>query len=165
MGVRAGQGRPGLSWNELTPIERLDAFHGGVAHRQSATAVLGPLPGRVEGGTALYDSVLAAYQTMRSSFDPNRINSVVVLTDGRNDAPGGLTLDQLLARLKQLSDPDRRVLVVTVGMGPDADATALRAISTATGAKSYLARNPADIDAVFLDAILSRKCTATGCTG
>ena len=165
MGVRAGQGRPGLSWNELTPIERLDAFHGGVAHRQSATAVLGPLPGRVEGGTALYDSVLAAYQTMRSSFDPNRINSVVVLTDGRNDAPGGLTLDQLLARLKQLSDPDRRVLVVTVGMGPDADATALRAISTATGAKSYLARNPADIDAVFLDSILSRKCTATGCTG
>jgi Ca-activated chloride channel family protein len=35
-------------------------------------------------------------------------NSVVVYTDGQNDSPGGLTIDQLVERMNKLRDPAAR---------------------------------------------------------
>jgi hypothetical protein len=43
-------------------------------------------------------------------------------------------------------------------MGPEADLKALTQISEVTGAKAYLAEDPADIEQVFLDAMVERQC-------
>ena len=59
-------------------------------------------------------------------------------------------------RLPRERDPARPIQVVAIGMGPDADANALKRIAGATGGESYVARDPDDIAEVFIDAMLAR---------
>ena len=93
---------------------------------------------------------------MVTEYDPDYVNSVVIMTDGKNDDPGGgLDLNQLLVRIKATSKGDRPVRVITIGMG-EADPRALQAISKATGGTSYIANTPADIQRVFVQALLAR---------
>ena len=64
------------------------------------------IEGQLSGDTALYDTTLAAFTTMTSSYNAGFINSVVVMTDGRNDNPrGGLSLGELLSELDSAKDP------------------------------------------------------------
>ena len=154
---------PGRDWTPISPVARLDTFTGGVSHRDRLTAVLPSLNDRARGGTGLYDSVLGAYEAMQSGYESGRVNSVVVLTDGRNDDPQGIDLAQLLAELGTRADPGRPIVVVTIGMGPDVDTSALKAIAAATGGRSYVATDPAQIQGVLIDAILSRTCTVAAC--
>jgi hypothetical protein len=51
---------------------------------------------------------LAAYQRVRDSWQAGVSNSVVIYTDGQNDSPGGLTIDQLVERMNKLRDPAAR---------------------------------------------------------
>ena len=49
-----------------------------------------PCASQIEGlypqnGTPLYDVTSQSFQTMYDSYDPDRINAVVLLTDGKND--------------------------------------------------------------------------------
>jgi len=83
---------------------------------------------------------------------------VVLLTDGQNDYPQGLTLTQLLTKLRALVDPARPVPIITVGIGGQADIPTLQHISAVTGGKTYVVRKPAEIRDVFLDAMLQRQC-------
>ena len=84
---------------------------------------------------------------------------MVLLTDGRNqDDPDSIDLDTLLTTLRAEFDLAQPVPVITIGMGPDADHQTLARISEVTGAKSYRVDNPADIQQVFLDAMVERQC-------
>lgn len=149
-------------WAQLVPLGLLNDRRGSVSQRQALLAAAATLPGRVHGGTALYDTVLAAYRQVQAGFDPSKVNSVVLMTDGQNDYSGGQSLDQLLAALHAGADRQRPVRVITIGIGTDADAGALTRISAATGGKFYSVRNASDIAGVFLDAIAQRHC-ATSC--
>lgn len=157
------KGGPGRDWVELAPIRRLDSATGGIGQRDLLTRILPGIAAEVGGGTGLYDSIFAAYQQLASTYQVGRANSVVVLTDGRNEDPAGLTLEALLAKINEVKDPTRPVVVITIGMGTDVDTGALAAISAATGGTSYVATNPQDIGAVFIDAVLARQCTITNC--
>lgn len=117
------------------------------------------LPDLAEGGTGLYDTTLAAFQEVRGSYQPGMVNSVVLLTDGRNeDDPDGIDLATLINTLTAQSDPSAPVPVITIGMGPDADMDALRQISAATGTTAYQARDPREIQSVFIQAMIERQC-------
>ena len=48
------------------------------------------------------------------------------MTDGQNEDPGSISLDQLLQRLEELKDPDRPVRMVGIAISGDADLGALR---------------------------------------
>jgi Ca-activated chloride channel family protein len=146
-------------WAQLVPLGLLNNRRGSVSQRRALLAATATLPGRVHGGTALYDTVLAAYRQVQASFDPSKVNSVVLMTDGQNDYSGGQSLDQLLAALHANAEAQRPVRVITIGIGTDADANALTKISAATGGKFYSVRNANDITGVFLDAIAERHCT------
>ena len=116
------------------------------------------MPGRVHGGTALYDTVLAAYRQMQASYDPSKANSVVLMTDGKNeDTNSPRSLGQLLGQLKALAKPQQQIRLITIGIGTGTDTDALGKIAAATGGKFYLVQNAADISGVFLDAIAQRK--------
>ncbi|WP_405541518.1 substrate-binding and VWA domain-containing protein [Streptomyces phaeochromogenes] len=105
-----------------------------------------------EGGTALYATVRAAQKEMLADLDTDRINAVVVLTDGRNEYPPDNDLDALL-RDTDAGQLERSVRVFTVAFSDEADFGTLTKIATATKATSYDARDPAVIDKVMVSVI------------
>ena len=146
----------GVDHRELARVEQLDTPYAGKTWRDNLIAATRTLPKRLGGDTGLYDTTAAAYQKMVAEYDPTHVNSVVIMTDGKNDDPGGgLDISQLLATIKATSRGDRPVRIITIGMG-EADPTALKAISRATGGTSYIANSPADIQKVFVQALLAR---------
>ncbi len=149
-------GGKGVDWKEYAAVRPLQEPYQGKTWREHLIDVVGIIPKTLGGDTGLYDTTWAAYQKMQKEFDPEFVNSVVILTDGENDDPqGGLSLDQLLAKIKA-SPQDRPVRIVTIGMG-EADPRALQAISKATGGTSWIANTPNDIQRVFVEALLARK--------
>jgi hypothetical protein len=120
---------------------------------QLASALAGVVP--TNGDTGLYDTVLAAYQAVQANWDASKINSVVLMTDGQNDNPGGLTLDQLTTQLKKIADPQKRVQVIAIGIG-EASQAELEKITQVTGGGVFIASDPSKIGQIFLQAIALR---------
>lgn len=109
---------------------------------------------RADGATGLYDTVIAAGKAAGDAWRPGD-NSIILISDGRNEDPGSATLDQAVARLKPLANPDRPVRILSIALGAQADAAALQRISAATGGEAYIARQSEDLDKVFLAALTS----------
>jgi Ca-activated chloride channel family protein len=112
-----------------------------------------------QNGTPLYDVTSQSFQTMYDSYDPSRINAVVLLTDGKND-DGEVSDDsrQLQDTLSLLRDKSQGELglpvrVFTIGYGSDADLSVLKQIAEATNAASYNASDPKSISKVFTTVI------------
>ncbi|MFD4373900.1 substrate-binding domain-containing protein [Streptomyces sp. NPDC058486] len=105
-----------------------------------------------EGGTALYSTVRAAQRAVLAELDTDRINAVVLLTDGRNEYPADNDLDSLLRDI-DAKNLERSVRVFTVAFSEQADFAALEKIAKASRADAYDARDPAVIDKVMLSVI------------
>lgn len=155
-GFSIGLGGGTRDYRELVPVRPLAQPVGGGTQRKALASALAGLPELTAGGTGLYDTTLAAVRTVQDGYDLRAANSVVLLTDGENEDPGSLSLKELLGALERERDPARPVRVIAIGMGPEADARALQRIAAATGGRSYVARDSADITVVFRDALLSR---------
>jgi hypothetical protein len=140
----------------LLPIRRLDTPTGTGDQRDALVRALGDITFIPGTATALYDTVLAAFRDVQASYDPKSVNSVILFTDGRNEDPGSIGLDELLTELQRLQKPTQPVAVITIGISADADVAALRKISAATGGSSYVARDPRDIAEVFREALTAR---------
>jgi Ca-activated chloride channel family protein len=128
----------------LNAIDSVGSNHAQVA-RQIALLVAG-------GGTALYRATSDAVKEVQGSWDPTRINAVVLLTDGQNSDPANSNLDALIQSLGS-QPPATTVPVFTIGYGQDADLTTLTRISRASTGRSYNAPDPAHIGSVFADVI------------
>jgi Ca-activated chloride channel homolog len=152
---------PTTDYREVAPLAPLGRGADGVSGRERVAVALGKIKVS-KGGTGLYDSLLAAVRQVRRTWDPERVNSVAVITDGGNWDPEGLTLDQLLRTLKQENDPRKPVAVFAIAYGPRADFASLQKISAAVGGKAYAAPDPRMINAVLRDAIGRRAC-GRGC--
>lgn len=143
-------------YTEIVPIRRLDAEVNGLTQRERLVEGIRTLPASIGGGTALYDSTLAAFREVQKGYDPAYVNSVILLTDGANEDIDSIALSDLLAAIKEEQDPTRPVIIVTIGLTEDADAQVLEQISAAAHGSSYVARTPAQIPTVFVDALESR---------
>jgi len=101
------------------------------------------------GGTALYDSIDAAYQHLAAASDPDaKIQSVVVLTDGE-DTQSRMKLNDLMERIRYNGET-RAIHVFTIAYGRDARKDILQKIADATQAKFYEG-TPQNIVEVFRD--------------
>ncbi len=103
------------------------------------------------GGTALYDSILQAYQrtlARQNKEDAGRIAALVVLTDGQ-DTDSKTKLAFLLNTIR-FDGEKHTVRVFTIAYGQDADIKVLQSIADATQAKSYRG-TPENIRSVFRD--------------
>jgi Mg-chelatase subunit ChlD len=130
---------------------------GSGTHREAIVTALRKFPSYISGDTGLYDTTAAAFSEMTRTYDSAYYNSVVIVTDGKNDDPGGgLSLEQLVSHITRLKDPAKPVRVITIGMG-EADLKALERISALTGGSSYSANTPDDLLTVFVQALLSRE--------
>ena len=138
-----------VPWRELVPIGPLSG-----QRSQALSALSGIQP--TNGDTGLYDTTLAAYKTVQQNWDPGKVNSVILMTDGQNDNPGGLTLDGLVAELQKIVDPKRPVQVIALGIGTEVSRPELTRITQATGGGVFIATDPAKIGEIFLQAIALR---------
>jgi hypothetical protein len=146
-------------WVELVPTRTLAADADGVPQRQVIASALDTVPDRLTpGGTGLYDSTLAAVRAAREDYDPDFVNSVVIITDGTNeDDAQGISLDQLLQTLREEADPDRPVGVYGIALGEDADLAALEQIAEVTEGGAYSAVDPSDLQSVLFSALAGRR--------
>jgi Ca-activated chloride channel family protein len=123
----------------------------GAPLKDARTALDGALAGTVaDGGTALYDAVLAAVeqQMKERASGGDRISAVVVLSDGE-DRDSRTKLEELLDRIR--FDGERRtVRVFTIAYGKDAKEGVLQQIAEATQGRAFEGR-PEDIRQVFRD--------------
>jgi len=78
------------------------------------------------------------------------------MTDGKNDDPQGMSLDQLVDELKKTIDPNRPIQVIALGIGSDVSETELRRITDTTGGGTFIAQDPSKIGDIFLKAIALR---------
>lgn len=152
IGLGGGQ----QDYRELVPLARMGDTVNGKPQRQAISDAIKGLPALVGGGTGLYDTTLAAFRRVKEGYDPNYVNSVIILTDGANEDSGSISLDQLLSTMQKEQDPVRPVVIITIGVTSDADPVALQQISAATGGTSYVAEDPRDIPDVFVKAMNSR---------
>ena len=90
-----------------------------------------------QGGTAVYDATSRAVQAVESLNDRDRINAVVLLTDG-GDTKSSLSRAALIQALKPQSPAlGSNVQVYTVAYGADADEQVLRDIAVASEGGSF----------------------------
>ncbi|MFD4420790.1 VWA domain-containing protein [Agromyces sp. NPDC058484] len=143
-----------LDYEDLAPIAPLaDA-----THLQQIGGIIQSLPARLGGATGLYDTTLAAVQRVRESYDPEKVNSVLLITDGKNEDENGIDLETLLAELAKMDDPAKPVPVIMIGFGPDTDLAAMQQIAQATRGAAYTASKPEDLGTVLVDALSQRSC-------
>ncbi|GEE01219.1 hypothetical protein nbrc107696_16650 [Gordonia spumicola] len=151
------RGGPGIPYKEVMPIVPIAGNTDGTSNRQLFSAAINSSLSDLHGGTGLYDTALAAFKAVYDSYDPAFSNSVILMTDGRNEVSKSITLDQLVSQLTILKNPARRIPIITIGISEDADVDALKKISDATGGKSFVARDPNDIALILLQAVASRS--------
>ncbi len=86
---------------------------------------------QANGNTALLDAVRAAYGRLQRQADPERINAIVVMTDGKENA-SSVNLRQLTAEIRA-GNRNLPVIIFCIAYGRDADYQVLQALADASG--------------------------------
>ena len=91
-----------------------------------------------DGGTAFYDAAAEGFESVRSLNDEERINAVVLLTDGE-DTDSQRSFQDSLNALKAQGDSDNRVRVFTIAYSAGAAGAReqLAELAAASGGQSY----------------------------
>lgn len=114
-------------------------------------SVIGGTP--AEGGTALYDAVLAAYaelSTIRAAEGDSLRYGIVVLSDGQ-DKNSSRTLAQLEAALAPAENDPTGIQIHTIAIGDDADETVLKKISGAAHGRYWKTQQESEVINVYRD--------------
>ena len=98
---------------------------------------------------------------MQNGWQAGRVNSVLVMTDGADagQKAGDIKLEQLLTQLDDAKSTDKPVQVIVVGVGDAVDEAPLERITQVTGGGVFVAEDPAQIGAVFLQALSLRTAS------
>lgn len=138
----AGESQP---YRELVPTGKVSAVLPTFEQKVKALAA--------DGGTALYTTTRAAVGQVQDTFDRDRINAVVLLTDGKNEYPADNNLPKLLTDIGG-EDTDTSVRVFPIAYGTAADLGILKQVAASSRGAAYDASDPASI-ANVLTAVLS----------
>ncbi|HTS97556.1 MAG TPA: substrate-binding domain-containing protein [Streptosporangiaceae bacterium] len=152
----------GAPYKQLVPVGPLPGELGLISRRQQIKQVdlsLHPLNSQAE----LNQTILAAYQQMVSSYQPNYTNAVLVLTAGVDNGPKDLPVATLVAKLRALFTPNRPVELIIVMLGTKGNFTDMQEIAAAGGGAAYQVTDPAQVGKVFFEAVSRRICLTSGC--
>ena len=146
-------GLPGVDGKPLDHLELVPPGRVGDVGEKLKTELRSLIP--LEG-TPLYAATQTAYQNQVASYDPSRINAVVLLSDGINDDgdpdDDRKQLQALLAALSEGSEgqASQKVRVFTIAYGESADLSTLRSIAETSQAALYDSSDPRSINKVFV---------------
>ncbi|WP_200827469.1 substrate-binding domain-containing protein [Thermomonospora echinospora] len=146
-------------WRVVVPVGPLGQRIGSVTRRQLILSELGRIQPKRNGGTGLYDSVLAAFRWMKDGHKPEMVNTVLVFTDGRNDDDDSPSLEETVTALREEYDPARPVQIIIQGYGPDVSVAELRRLTEVTNGLVQIARAPEESKRLLLEAMSRRVCS------
>lgn len=113
----------------------------------------------VQGGRSrLYDNILASYSQILSAYEEDKINSVIVLTAGRDEGSSEISHGELVAALQDRFDPQRPVTMFIIAFGEQPERAELQEIAAATSGSLFVTDDPAEIGDIFLSSISRRLC-------
>jgi Ca-activated chloride channel homolog len=153
----------GLPYKQLVPVGPLPGEVGLISRRVQIQQVDKSLHPLTNTPAQLNRTILAAYQEMVHSYQPNYTNAVILLTDGVGGAPGDMPDAALVSRLKRLFNPGRPVELIILMMGDRGNFAALQQIARAGGGQAYQVTNPAQVGQVFIEAFSRRICLSNEC--
>ena len=110
----------------VTNVIELDAL---AKNRGALTREIDGL--QANGNTAFLDAVRTAYRRLQQTGDPERINAIVAMTDGRENA-SRVSLQQLVEEVRA-GNQKVPVIIFSVAYGNDADMRLLETLSTTSG--------------------------------
>ncbi|GAA3421406.1 substrate-binding and VWA domain-containing protein [Streptosporangium vulgare] len=152
----------GVDYRETVPVGPLTEDMNGVLRRDVINQRLVAARAKSTGDTGLNDTLAAAYEQMTDEYQSDKINTVLILTDGAgNDDPdGGISNQQILKRLKDRFDPEKPVSVLIIAFGPDAPKgkRQMDALAKATAGDAYIAKNILEVRKFFLEGMKRRLC-------
>ena len=150
-------------YRDLVPMGPLTAQYGLMTSRRAQIEEIDQtLTKASDNPLHLYDTILAAYQQMTTTYAANYSNAVIVLTAGF-DGPGDMSLTSLLSRLRGLYNPNRKIEIIILQFGTAGDYAALDQIALATGGVAFRIQNPIEVGRIFVQALAHRMCDQ-GCT-
>jgi Ca-activated chloride channel family protein len=85
-----------------------------------------------DGDTALLDAVRSAYVRLQQANDDSRINAIVAMTDGRENA-SRISIRQLAREIEQDNSAGVPVVIFCIAYGRDADYEVLQTLADASG--------------------------------
>jgi Ca-activated chloride channel family protein len=97
------------------------------ANRAALTGAVNSL--EAGGNTALLDAVRTAYWRLQRQADPERINAIVAMTDGKENA---VTIRQLAQEIRD-GNQQVPVIIFSIAYGSDADYEMLQSLADASG--------------------------------
>jgi Ca-activated chloride channel family protein len=112
----------------LTPLDKL------AVNRDDLLRAIDGLV--ADGDTALLDAVYEAYVGLQELGDTERINAIVVMTDGRENY-SDISLGRLTDYMRGGNETGVPVIVFAIAYGSDADYDTLNALAEATGGQVY----------------------------
>lgn len=150
-------------WQEVVSVGPLTESINGVLRKDALARQMATVQAKATGDTGLNDTLKAAYTEMTSTYQPDKINTLLILTDGAgNDDPdGGVTNAQILTYLKKAYDPQRPVSILLIAFGPEAQSgkRQMDAVAQATGGEAYIAKDPLEVRDFFLQGMERRLCS------
>ena len=99
------------------------------ANRPALTSAVNTL--EAGGNTALLDAVRVAYWRLQRQADPERINAIVAMTDGKENA-SSIAIRQLAEEIRE-GNQQIPVIIFSIAYGDDADYDMLEALAVSSG--------------------------------
>ena len=102
-----------------------------------------------DGGTAFYDATLSGFEDVRKLDDRERLNAVVLLTDGE-DTDSELSPESLIDQISRQGESEYQVRIFTIAYSAQAEGAeeALADIAKASGGQAYTGDTD-DIETVY----------------
>lgn len=153
----------GVDYVEKVPVGPLSEEVNGVLRRDLLQRHLAGIKAKPTGDTGLNDTLAAAYERMTEEYQPDKINTLLVLTDGAgNDDPdGGLSDAELLNKLQSMYDETKPVSILIIAFGPDAPKgrKTMDRLVKATGGELFIAKDVLEVRKFFLEGMKRRLCS------
>ncbi|TMR94809.1 substrate-binding domain-containing protein [Nonomuraea basaltis] len=153
----------GKDWKELVPVGPLTESLNGTLRKDLLVKQLTTTQAKATGDTGLNDTLKAAYTEMIKTYQQDKINTILILTDGAgNDDPdGGIKNPAILKFLQETYNPKRPVSIILIAFGPDAapGKQQMDALAKATGGEAYIAKNILQVRDFFLQGMERRLCS------
>jgi Ca-activated chloride channel family protein len=130
--------------DRLQPLVPISSFRSSRGRLQETASGL-----IADGGTAVYDATIDGFDRVRRLRDKERINAVVVLTDGA-DTDSSATAETVVNHVRAQGDSAQQVRVFTIAYSPEASGAreALEDIAKASGGQPYEG-DTEDIESVY----------------
>lgn len=142
-----------LDYNPLVPIRNLGEDVDGKNQREilrTAGEKIQPYP---DSHTGLNDTTLAAFEEVKSQFDPDAANVVVIMTDGENSDKDSISTEDLIRTINEQQDKENPIYMLFIGVSDDANMESLRHLAQETKGEAFTANSAEDIQKIFQEAL------------